>query len=76
MTRCLLSGAPTPYFRGSRIKTEHRREITEENHRREIKGATRDADQRRSKDQSRGTSTAPRHIRGSEYIVKRDCSDE
>jgi hypothetical protein len=23
-TRCLLSGAPTPYFRGSRIKTEDR----------------------------------------------------
>jgi hypothetical protein len=55
----------------------NRREITEGDHRREIKGATRDADQRRSKNQSRGTRTAPRHnVRGSEYIVKRDCSDE
>jgi hypothetical protein len=54
-----------------------RREITEGDHRREIKGATRDTDQRKSKDQSRGTRTAPRHnVRGSEYIVKRDCNDD
>jgi hypothetical protein len=34
-------------------------------------------DQRRSKDQSRGTRTAPRrNVRGSEHIVKRDCSDD
>jgi hypothetical protein len=62
-------------FQGQqRIKTQ-RRENTEvkreqrehkADHSREIKGATRDADQRRSKDQSRGTRTAPRHkVRGS-----------
>jgi hypothetical protein len=36
-----------------------------------------DADQGRSKQQiQRGTRTAPRHnVRGSEYIVNRDCSD-
>jgi hypothetical protein len=34
-------------------------------------------DHRRSKDQSRGTRTAPRYnVRGSEYIVKRDCNDD
>jgi hypothetical protein len=48
----------------------HRRQITEGGHRtdyrREIKGATRDGEQRRSKDQSRGTRTALRHnVRGS-----------
>jgi hypothetical protein len=82
-TKCLLSRAQIPYFRGSRIKAgkikrEHRekredkhkeertekREHTEKtDHRREIKGATRDADQRRSKDKSRGTRTAPRYVR-------------
>jgi hypothetical protein len=34
-------------------------------------------DPRRSKDKSRRTRTAPRHnVRGSEYIVKRYCSDD
>jgi hypothetical protein len=64
-----------------REERTHRREITEgdhrTNHRREITEGTRDADQRRSKDKSKGTRTAPRHnIRGSEYSVKRDCSDD
>jgi hypothetical protein len=52
-------------------RTEDRREITEGAHRREIKRATRNADQRISRDQSRGTRTVPRHnVRGSEHIVK------
>jgi hypothetical protein len=44
----------------------------------EIKGVTRDADQKRSKQQiQRGIRSAPRHnVRGSEYIVNRDCSDD
>jgi hypothetical protein len=34
-------------------------------------------DSRRSKDKSRGTRTSPRHnVRGSKYIIKRDCSDD
>jgi hypothetical protein len=58
-------------------QNKNRREITEQITRREIKGATRDADPRRSKDQSRGIRTTPRlNVRGSEYIVKRDCSDD
>jgi hypothetical protein len=53
-------------------KRTHRGEITEGDHRREIKEATRDADQRRSMDQSRETRTAPRYnVRGSEHIVKK-----
>jgi hypothetical protein len=50
----------------------------EERHRREIKGATREADQGRSKQQiQRRTRSAPiRNVRGSKHIVKRDCSDD
>jgi hypothetical protein len=69
-------------FQGQQNKdTQRRRQITEERSTKEIteeiKGATRDADQRRSKDKSRRTRTAPRHnVRGSEYIANRDCSDD
>jgi hypothetical protein len=70
-------------FQGQQINGQtqkeerHRREITED-HRREIKGAIRDADQGRSKQQiQRETRTAPRHnVRGPEYIVNRDCNDD
>jgi hypothetical protein len=79
---------PNTLFQGQqrikrgREKTEERTQI-EESSPKEIteqiteERTTRDADQRGSKDQSRGTRTAPRHnVRGSEYIVKRDCSDD
>jgi hypothetical protein len=67
-------------FDSGQAQTEKRdtentpRRETEERNRREIK----DADQGRSKKQvQRRTMTAPRHdVRGSEYIVKRDCSDD
>jgi hypothetical protein len=61
-------------FEGQQMNGRHRREIKERIKRREIK----DADQGRSKQQiQRGTRTAPRHnVRGSEYIVNRDCSDD
>jgi hypothetical protein len=73
---CLLSGAPTPYVRGSRHTEEKQRRDTQKREQRtqiteQIKGATRDADQGRSDDQSRGTRTAPKHnVRRSKYIVK------
>jgi hypothetical protein len=41
---CLLSGAPTPYFSGSRIKAEKRRENTEERNRREKQKTDQQAD--------------------------------
>jgi hypothetical protein len=55
-------------------RADHRRQINRQINE-QIQGETntdqRRPDQRRSKDKSRGTRTAPRHnVRGSEYIVK------
>jgi hypothetical protein len=64
-------------FRGANTPFEGQ-QINGQTQRREIKGATRDADQGRSKQQiQRETKTTPRHnVRGSEYIVNRDCNDD
>jgi hypothetical protein len=68
-------GRKHPISRAADKRTDTHRE---ERHRREIKGAIRDADEGRSKQQiQRETRTAPRYnVRGSEYIVNRDCSDD
>jgi hypothetical protein len=62
-------------FEGQQTNGQTHREDTQ---RREIKEATRDEDQGRSKQQfQRGTRTTLRHdVRWSEYIVNRDCSDD
>jgi hypothetical protein len=69
-------------FEGQQINGQTHREETpieerekrRHTHRKEIK----DADQGRSKQQNqRRTRTAPRHnVRGTEFIVNRDCSDD
>jgi hypothetical protein len=73
-----LRGANTIFSGAADKRTDTEKRETEERNRREIRGATRDAGQGRSKQQiQRGTRTAPRrNVRGSEYIVNRDCSDD
>jgi hypothetical protein len=74
----LFEGQQINGYREKRREDTHReKRDTEERNGIEIKGTTRDADLGRSKQQiQRGTRTAQRlNVRGSEHIVKRDCSD-